>query len=56
MGGPSGDSSKKYLAAVGFIGLKISISTDDVFEDLMTGNFFMYLDSVFRVDTESVDL
>jgi hypothetical protein len=45
MGGPSGDTSKKYPAAVGFVGLKIGISTDDVFEDLITGKFFMYLGS-----------
>jgi hypothetical protein len=55
MGGPSGDSSKKYPAAVGFVGLKIGISTDDVFEDLMTGKFFMYLGSALWVDIESVN-
>ncbi len=55
MGGPDGDASKKYPAVAGFVGIKIGISSGDVFDDLMKGKFFMYLGSAFWVEIASVD-
>jgi hypothetical protein len=53
MGGPSGDASKKNPAVMGFMGIKIGISTDNVLDDLMKGKFFIYLGSALWVDIQS---
>ena len=55
VGGTDGYASKKYPAAVGFIGIKIGINTCDVFDYLFNGEFIMYLGSALWVDIELVN-